>query len=75
MHKFKRVALAVFVLFLILMVVAFTLENRQPASLVFLGWSTVQMPIAAYVILALLVGMVVGPMVAWLLGRKAGRGH
>lgn len=73
MHRFKRVALAVFVLLLILIVVAFTLENREPASLVFLGWSSAQMPIAAYVLLALLIGMVVGPLLALLFGRKSGR--
>lgn len=73
MHRFKRVALAAFVLLLILVVVAFTLENREPASLVFLGWSSAQMPIAAYVLLALLIGMVVGPLLAWLFGRRAGR--
>lgn len=73
MHRFKRVALAAFVLLLILVVIAFTLENREPASLVFLGWSSAQMPIAAYVLLALLIGMVVGPVLAWLFGRGAGR--
>lgn len=73
MHRFKRVALAVLVLFLILMVIAFILENREPASLVFLGWSSMQLPMAAYVISALLVGMVVGPLLAWLFGRRAGR--
>ncbi len=74
MHRFNRVALAAFVLLLIFLVVVFTLENREPVSLVFLGWSSAQMPIAAYVLLALLIGMVVGPLLALLLGRKVGRG-
>lgn len=73
MHRFKRVALAALMLLLVLLVIAFILENREPASLVFLGWSSAQLPMAAYVISALLVGMVVGPLLAWLFGRRTGR--
>lgn len=73
MHRFKRVALAALMLLLVLLVIAFILENREPASLVFLGWSSAQLPMAAYIISTLLVGMVVGPLVAWLFGRRTGR--
>lgn len=73
MHRFKRVLLAALMLLLVLLVIAFILENREPASLVFLGWSSAQLPMAAYVISALLIGMVVGPLLALLFGRRAGR--
>jgi len=70
MRRFKRFALAIVLLLLILLVVVFVLENREPASLVFLGWTFSQLPLAAYVILALLLGMVVGPVLTWLVGLR-----
>ncbi|KAI2694283.1 lipopolysaccharide assembly protein LapA domain-containing protein [Pseudomonas sp. TNT3] len=72
MRRFKRVALAALVSLLIFLVVIFVLENRQPTSLVFFGWSSVQMPVAGYVVLALLLGMIMGPLLAWLFGRRTG---
>lgn len=73
MRRFKRIALAALVLLLVLLIVAFTLENLEPVSLVFLGWSSAHMPIAAHVLLALLAGMVIGPLLTWFFGRKADR--
>jgi putative membrane protein len=74
MHGLKRIAMAVLIALAILLVIIFILENRQPTVLLFLGWSTVQMPIAAYVIFALLFGMLVGPLLAWLFGLRFRRG-
>jgi len=71
-NRFKRIALAALVSLLIFLVVVFVLENRQPTSLVFLGWSSMQMPVAGYVVLALLSGMIVGPLLTWLFGRRTG---
>lgn len=73
MQRLKRIALALLILLLIFLVIVFILENRQPTSLLFLGWSSAQMPIAGYVISALLIGMVVGPLLAWLIGLRGGR--
>lgn len=73
MQRFRRIALAALMLFLIVLVLSFILENREPASLVFLGWKSVDMPIAGYIISALLIGMVIGPLLAWFFGRRTGR--
>ncbi|ETK14745.1 MULTISPECIES: lipopolysaccharide assembly protein LapA domain-containing protein [Pseudomonas] len=70
MLRFKRVLLAVFVLLLALVVVAFVLENQQAASLSFLGWTTAEFPVSVFVTLALIAGLAVGPALSLLLGRN-----
>ncbi|MBC3236659.1 lipopolysaccharide assembly protein LapA domain-containing protein [Pseudomonas lurida] len=70
MLRFKRVLLAVFVLLLALVVLAFVLENQQAASLSFLGWTTAELPVSVFVTLGLIVGLAVGPALSLLLGRK-----
>ncbi|VVO29555.1 hypothetical protein PS712_04900 [Pseudomonas fluorescens] len=69
MRNLKRVLLAVFVLLLVLAVLAFVLENQQSVSLLFLGWAGPQLPVSLVMVLALLIGMVIGPIISWLLGR------
>ena len=71
MRNVKRVMLALFVLLLVLVILAFVLENQQSVSLLFFGWAGPQLPVSLVVVLALLVGMVIGPMLGWLLGRAA----
>jgi uncharacterized integral membrane protein len=71
MRNVKRVLLALFVLLLVLAILAFVLENQQSVSLLFLGWAGPQLPVSLVVVLALLVGMVIGPMLGWFLGRVA----
>jgi putative membrane protein len=73
MHNLKRALLAVLALLLILVILAFVLENQQSVALLFLGWSGPQLPVALLMILALLVGMVIGPVLGLLLGRKSMR--
>ena len=73
MHNFKRALLAIFALLLVLVILAFVLENQQSVALLFLGWSGPQLPVALLMILALLVGMVIGPILGLLLGRRAMR--
>ncbi|MEX5626188.1 DUF1049 domain-containing protein [Pseudomonas marginalis] len=74
MHRFKRIILAVVVLFFVFFVLAFVLENQQTASLLFFGWSTVELPISVFVTLSLIVGMMVGPALGLLIGsRRLGR--
>jgi uncharacterized integral membrane protein len=72
-RNLKRIFFGVFVLLLVLVILAFVLENQQSVSLLFLGWSVPQLPISLVVIAALLIGMLVGPMLAWFLGRFAKR--
>ena len=67
MLNIKRVMLAVFLLLLILVVLAFVLENQQTISMVFLGWIGPALPVSVIVVLSLLVGMVLGPLLFWLL--------
>jgi putative membrane protein len=73
MHNLKRALLAVFALLLVLVILAFVLENQQSVALLFLGWSGPQLPVALLMILALLVGMVIGPVLSLLLGRRSMR--
>lgn len=70
MRVFKRVLVAVIVLLLVLMTTVFVLENRQPVGLVFFGWSAPELALAVPVILALLLGMLMGPVLAWVGGLR-----
>ncbi|MDR6956343.1 putative integral membrane protein [Pseudomonas brassicacearum] len=72
MRNLKRILLAVLVLLAILAVLSFVLENQQQVSLLFLGWSGPQLPVSLIAILALLVGMLMGPVLSWVLGRVIG---
>ncbi|MNF68747.1 hypothetical protein D3C87_2019490 [compost metagenome] len=71
MRNLKRVLLALFVLLLVLVILAFVLENQQSVTLLFFGWAGPQLPVSLVVVLALLAGMVVSPMLGWFLGRAA----
>ena len=69
MRNLKRIVLAVFILLLVLAILAFVLENQQSVSLLFLGWAGPQLPVSLVMVLALLIGLVIGPIISWLLGR------
>lgn len=71
MRNLGRVLLIAFVLLLVLAILAFVLENQQSVSLLFLGWGGPQLPVSVIVVIALLVGMLVGPFLGWLVGRAA----
>ncbi|ANI59141.1 putative membrane protein [Pseudomonas sp. PvR086] len=71
MRNFKRVLLAVFVLLLVLAILAFVLENQQAMSLLFLGWASPQLPVSLIMVITLLIGMVIGPVLGWFLGRTS----
>jgi uncharacterized integral membrane protein len=71
MRNFKRVLLALFVLLLVLAVLAFVLENQQSVSLLFFGLAGPRLPVSLLVVLALLVGMTIGPLLGWVLGRAS----
>ncbi|RON06730.1 hypothetical protein BK659_20820 [Pseudomonas brassicacearum] len=65
MRNLKRVLLGVFVLLLVLAVLAFVLENQQSVSLLFLGWAGPHLPLSVVMVLALLLGMMIGPILGW----------
>ncbi|RON53545.1 LapA family protein [Pseudomonas frederiksbergensis] len=71
MRNLKRVLLGVVILLLVLSVLAFVLENQQSVSLLFLGWAGPQLPVSVVMVLALLIGMLVGPILGWFLGRSS----
>ncbi|WP_166224574.1 lipopolysaccharide assembly protein LapA domain-containing protein [Pseudomonas atagonensis] len=71
MRNLKRILLGVFILLLVLVILAFVLENQQSVSLLFLGLSGPQLPVSLVVVLALLIGMLIGPLFAWFLGRSS----
>ena len=70
MRNVKRLVFFVVVLLIVAATVVFMLENQQAVSLVFFGWSAPKLSIAVPVILALLVGMIIGPMLAWITGLR-----
>ncbi|WP_223631191.1 lipopolysaccharide assembly protein LapA domain-containing protein [Pseudomonas atacamensis] len=71
MRNLKRILLGVFLLLMILIVLAFVLENQQSVSLLFLGFSGPQLPVSVVAVLALLIGMLIGPVLGWFLGRSS----
>jgi putative membrane protein len=71
MHNLKRVLLGVFLLLMVLIILAFVLENQQSVSLLFLGFSGPQLPVSVVAVLALLIGMLIGPLLGWFLGRSS----
>ncbi|VVO66172.1 lipopolysaccharide assembly protein LapA domain-containing protein [Pseudomonas fluorescens] len=71
MRNLKRILLGVFILLLVLVILAFVLENQQSVSLLFLGLSGPQIPVSLVVVLALLTGMLIGPILGWFLGRSS----
>lgn len=73
MRGVKRVALVLIVLIVALAILAFVLENQQDVALAFLGWSTPELPVSVFVTLALIVGMLVGPVLSLLIRRQKHR--
>ena len=70
MRGVKRIAVVLAVLIVALVVVAFVLENQQGVSLSFLGLATGQLPVSVYMVLALMVGMLLGPLMGVLVRRR-----
>jgi len=71
MRNLKRILLGVFILLLVLVILAFVLENQQSVSLLFMGFSGPQLPVSVVAVLALLIGMLIGPVLGWFLGRSS----
>ncbi|PAW51931.1 hypothetical protein CKQ80_22455 [Pseudomonas moraviensis] len=71
MRNLKRILLGVFILLLVLVILAFVLENQQSVSLLFMGFSGPQLPVSVVAVLALLIGMIIGPVLGWFLGRSS----
>ena len=70
MRNFRKVLLAVFGLLIVLALLTFVLENQQSVSLVFFGWVGPEFPVSLVLVIALLTGMLLGPIVGWIMGRR-----
>ena len=70
MRGVKRVVVVLTVLVVALAVLAFVLENQQDVSLSFLGLATAQLPVSVFVVVALIVGMLVGPILGLLMRKR-----
>jgi len=51
----------------------FVLENSQKVALSFLGFASPEWPVSAMVLLALLVGLAVGPLIGWFIAMRGRR--
>ncbi|MGF6113692.1 LapA family protein [Pseudomonas sp. ADAK2] len=71
MRNLKRVLLGLVLLLLVLAILAFVLENQQSVSLLFLGWAGPQLPVSVVMVLSLLIGMLIGPILGWFMGRSS----
>lgn len=67
MRGIKRVLAGLILLLVVAGTLVFILENRQAASLMVFGWETPELPVAVFVTLALLLGMLVSPFLSLML--------
>jgi uncharacterized integral membrane protein len=73
MRILKRILLVVVAMVVVIVTAAFMLENRQPVALTFFGWSAPEVSVAVPVVLALLAGMLIGPVFAWIASLRRKR--
>ena len=73
MRIFKRILLIAVALIIVAVTVVFMLENRQTVALTFMGWSAPEISVAVPVVLALLLGMLIGPVFAWFASLRRNR--
>lgn len=64
MRGVKRVVVLLALMVVALVVLVFVLENQQGASLSFLGLATTQMPVSVFVVVALIIGTLIGPLLS-----------
>ncbi|OOW05886.1 MULTISPECIES: lipopolysaccharide assembly protein LapA domain-containing protein [Pseudomonas] len=74
MRNLKRVVLALVVLAVAAVVLLFVLENQQSVALVLFGWAAPALPLSVVVLVALVGGLLVGPVMgAYVAVRARGR--
>lgn len=72
-HRVNRVLLVLLLLLLVAFTLLFTLENQQTVSLTFLGFFLPPLPVAILLVIALVLGLLIGPVLAMLVvwrGRR-----
>lgn len=73
MRNLKRVLLALVVLSIAAVVLLFVLENQQSVALVLFGWALPALPLSVVVLVALVGGLLVGPLMGVYVGMRAKR--
>ncbi|MGR3896723.1 MULTISPECIES: LapA family protein [Pseudomonas] len=71
MRNLKRVVLALVVLAVAAVVLLFVLENQQSVALVLFGWAAPALPLSVVCLIALVAGLVVGPLIATYTGLRS----
>ncbi|MBB2494992.1 DUF1049 domain-containing protein [Pseudomonas sp. UL070] len=70
MANLKRLLLLAILLLLGIAVLIFVLQNRQPAHLVLLGWTTSELPVAVLLSASFILGVLLSLLGSlWLIGR------
>lgn len=79
MNNFRRWITLALIPLIILAVTVFMLENEQVVVINFFGWSSGEASLASYLVIALLIGMAIGPFFTLVLkgrrGVKVGRSN
>jgi putative membrane protein len=73
MRILKRIFLIVVALIVVAVTMVFMLQNRQTVALTVMGWSTPEISVAVLIVLALLLGMLIGPVFAWIASLRKKR--
>lgn len=73
MRRVKRVLSVLLLLGIAIIVLVFVLENQQSIALSFLGWKGPRVASSVFIILALICGMIIGPLLNVFFRRKKSR--
>lgn len=73
MRIFKRILLIVVALVVVAVTMVFMLQNRETVSLTIMGWSAPEISVAVLIVLALLLGMLIGPVFTWIASLRKKR--
>jgi len=65
MRGVKKILVGVGAILIALATLVFMLENQQPVAVILFGWSAPELPIAAFIAFAFLLGMLIGPLLGW----------
>jgi putative membrane protein len=72
-RSFTRLVQVVVVLIVAAVCLLFVLENPQTVALSFLGFTGPEWPVSVIALLALLLGLAVGPLIGWFIAMRGRR--
>ncbi|OOQ46590.1 hypothetical protein AO361_11095 [Pseudomonas fluorescens] len=64
----------ILMILIVVLIVAFVLENQELVGVQFLGWLMPKLPVSLYMLLSLLIGLAVGPLFSWCASLRKYRG-